>query len=189
MYSVQCIVQCTVYSVQCTVYSVEGEVCNVQCGVQCAEVFRRGWLLCPVYRVCHCSRPPPSTLHPPPVHCWPRTGPVMEGSRERRAPPSATPSPVRGVAPCDQNGARGAGARLANGGPAARPKDDILLPTQDYQLGSPRSRSGGRRDKHQQRALASVYSFLCKVYNCHLIENGANEIILVLCTIVHGLCW
>ena len=70
-----------------------------------------------------------------------------QGSRAPRAvlrvaPKAGDLSPSRPKS-CDPAGGH-ASARLANGGspaPTPRPKDDIVLPAADYQLGSPRARA------------------------------------------------
>ena len=70
-----------------------------------------------------------------------------QGSRAPRAvlrvaPKAGDLSPSRPQS-CDPAGGH-ASARLANGGspaPTPRPKDDIVLPAADYQLGSPRARA------------------------------------------------
>ena len=60
----------------------------------------------------------------------------------RVAPRAADPSPSR-PASCDPSNGSHASARLGKGSspPPPRPKDDIVLPTADYQLGSPRARA------------------------------------------------
>ena len=69
-----------------------------------------------------------------------------QGSRAPRAVLRVAPKAGGDLPPsrpqsCDPNGGHASG-RLANGGsPTPRPKDDIVLPAADYQLGSPRARA------------------------------------------------